>query len=49
MNPDRPQVPAQNHSLGPVEILAWLRDPAAPPSVPMPIMRVLDTAPGEEE
>jgi hypothetical protein len=42
MNPARPQVPAQNHSLGPVDIRAWLRDPTAPPSVPMPIMRSLD-------
>lgn len=42
MNPDHPETPARSDSLGPVDILAWLRDPAAPPSVPMPIMRVAE-------
>lgn len=49
MNPDHPQAPAPNHSLGLVDILASLRDPTAPPALPMPTMRPPDTSPVGEE
>lgn len=34
-----PRFPEGDDPLGPPDIHAWLRDPAAPPSVPMPLMR----------
>lgn len=40
-HPINPRAPRQPHSdtLEPPDIAAWLRDPAAPPSVPLPTMR----------
>lgn len=49
LNPHRPQPPALNHLLGPVDILAWLHDPTAPPALPMPTMRSPDTSHTEGE
>ncbi|MEV6639651.1 hypothetical protein [Amycolatopsis sp. NPDC051371] len=39
INPRCPCVPEGEDPLGPPDIHAWLADPAAPPSVPMPLMR----------
>ncbi|VVJ22699.1 Uncharacterised protein [Amycolatopsis camponoti] len=39
INPHAPRFPEGEDPLGPPDIHAWLRDPAAPPSVPMPLMR----------
>ncbi|MDT8916051.1 hypothetical protein [Amycolatopsis sp. PS_44_ISF1] len=44
--PHHSQFPEENDSLGPPDIVAWLRDPAAPPSVPMPLMREKTPMPG---
>ncbi|MFE5565037.1 hypothetical protein ACFQ68_08600 [Amycolatopsis japonica] len=38
-DPLNPWFPEGDDSLGPPDSSAWLRDPAAPPSVPMPLMR----------
>ncbi len=39
IDPHHPQFPEGDDPLGPPDIYAWLRDPAAPPSVPLPLMR----------
>ncbi|MFE0025470.1 hypothetical protein [Amycolatopsis sp. NPDC059021] len=39
IDPHGPRFPEGDDPLGPPDISAWLRDPAAPPSVPMPLMR----------
>ncbi|QWF81031.1 hypothetical protein [Amycolatopsis sp. CA-230715] len=39
IDPHDPRFPEGDDPLGPPDIHAWLRDPAAPPSVPMPLMR----------
>ncbi|WP_020663107.1 hypothetical protein [Amycolatopsis benzoatilytica] len=39
IDPADPRFPEGDDPLGPPDIRAWLRDPAAPPSVPMPLMR----------
>ncbi|TKG60367.1 MULTISPECIES: hypothetical protein [Pseudonocardiaceae] len=39
IDPHDPRFPEGDDPLGPDDIYAWLRDPAAPPSVPMPLMR----------
>jgi hypothetical protein len=38
LNPRAPYQPATD-DLGPPELQAWLRAPADPPSVPLPLMR----------
>jgi hypothetical protein len=45
IDPRAPRPPAnEDDELGPPDIQAWLDNPAAPPSVPMPLMR--DPPPG---
>ncbi|MFI5593669.1 hypothetical protein ACIA5G_52205 [Amycolatopsis sp. NPDC051758] len=39
IDPLDPRFPEGDDPLGPPDIHAWLRDPVAPPSVPMPLMR----------
>lgn len=39
INPRCPDMPEGDDPLGPPDLAAWVRDPAAPPSVPMPLMR----------
>ncbi|OKJ95633.1 hypothetical protein AMK34_21690 [Amycolatopsis sp. CB00013] len=39
LDPLNPWFPEGDDSLGPPYLYAWLRDPAASPSVPMPLMR----------
>ncbi|MBN6034142.1 hypothetical protein [Amycolatopsis sp. 195334CR] len=40
LDPRNPWFPdSEDDPLGPPDLAAWLRDPAAPPSVPMPLMR----------
>lgn len=39
IDPHDPRFPEGDDPLGPPDMLAWLRNPAAPPSVPLPLMR----------
>ncbi|UUV28587.1 hypothetical protein NQK81_27830 [Amycolatopsis roodepoortensis] len=39
IDPSNPWFPEGDDPLGPPDLYAWLRKPAAPPSVPMPLMR----------